>query len=164
MIDESVEIAKQNQSYKTSSQMSRSLSFSKALHDLFNVWDEVHGAGSAASAKSQLDWSCQCAYKAKAGILQKKLCWPRLQKGCLRHGTCCMGSPGIQSWQLKGWKCSTWQVISASSCELNWSVQYLVMMALHSLWPCSRSSVINILFCDYGKHYLNIARDIKIRA
>ena len=31
---------------------------------------KVHGAGSAASAKSQLDWSC--AYKAKAGILQKE--------------------------------------------------------------------------------------------
>ena len=40
------------------------------MSDLFNVFDIVHGAGSAASAKSQLDWSC--AYKAKAGILQKE--------------------------------------------------------------------------------------------
>ena len=39
----------------------------EALKDLFFVFDKVHGTGSAASAKAQLDWSC--AYKAKAGIL-----------------------------------------------------------------------------------------------
>ena len=33
-----------------------------------NQCDKVHGAGSAESAKAQLDWSC--AYKAKADILQ----------------------------------------------------------------------------------------------
>ena len=40
--------------------------------------DKVHGVGSAASAKSQPDWSC--AYKAKAGILQKKTVWAKAAK------------------------------------------------------------------------------------
>ena len=34
------------------------------------ICDKVHGAGSTASAKAQLDWSC--AYKAKADILQNE--------------------------------------------------------------------------------------------
>ena len=38
----------------------------EALCDLFCMCDKVHGAGSAASAKAQLDWSC--AYKAKTGM------------------------------------------------------------------------------------------------
>ena len=49
--------------------LKRSFSY-EALSDLFNVCHNVHGAGSAASAKSQLNWSCAC--KAKARILQKK--------------------------------------------------------------------------------------------
>ena len=43
---------------------------SEALIDPFNDSDKVYGAGSTALDKSQLDWSC--AYKAKAGILQKE--------------------------------------------------------------------------------------------
>ena len=56
----------------------------------FSKCDKVHwhGAGSAASAKSQLDWSC--AYKAKAGILQKETVWAKAAKGHLKHGTKCM--------------------------------------------------------------------------
>ena len=48
---------------------------SEALSNLFNVWDKVHGAGSAESPKSQLDWNC--AYKAKAGIFQKETVWAK---------------------------------------------------------------------------------------
>ena len=51
---------------------------SKALSDLFNVCDKEHGAGRAASAKSQLDWNCAC--KAKAGILQKEFMWAKVAK------------------------------------------------------------------------------------
>ena len=82
MIDESVEFAKQNplSSYKTSSQMREFLlrGHSEALSDLFSMCDKVHGAGSAASAKSQLVWSCAC--KAKAGILQKETVWAKAAK------------------------------------------------------------------------------------
>ena len=42
--------------------------------------DKVHGAGSAASAKSQLDWRCASACKAKAGILQKETVWAKAAK------------------------------------------------------------------------------------
>ena len=45
-------------------------SSAEALSDLFCMCDKVHGAGSAASAKAQLDWSC--AYRAKVGNLQKE--------------------------------------------------------------------------------------------
>ena len=38
----------------------------------------VHGAGSAASSKAQIDWSC--AYKAKAGSLQKETVWAKVAK------------------------------------------------------------------------------------
>ena len=38
----------------------------------------MHGADSVASAKAQLDWSC--AYKAKAGILQKETGWVKAAK------------------------------------------------------------------------------------
>ena len=38
----------------------------------------VHWAGSPAQAKAQLDWSC--AYKAKAGILQKETVWVNTAK------------------------------------------------------------------------------------
>ena len=51
------------------------LSHSEALSDLINVCDKVHGSGSAASTKSQLNWSC--AYKAKAVILQKETVWAK---------------------------------------------------------------------------------------
>ena len=44
-----------------------------ALKDLFFMCDKVHEAGSAASAKAQMD--CRCAYQAKAGILQNEIVW-----------------------------------------------------------------------------------------
>ena len=40
--------------------------------------DKVLGAGSVASAKAQLDWSC--VYKAKAGIFQKGTVWANTAK------------------------------------------------------------------------------------
>ena len=39
----------------------------EALADLFTMCDKIHGAGSAGSAKAQLDW--QCYYKAKKGAM-----------------------------------------------------------------------------------------------
>ena len=66
--------------------LKRSFSY-EALSDLFNVCHNVHGAGSAASAKSQLNWSCACM--AKAGILQKEKVWVKAAKGNLWHGTRC---------------------------------------------------------------------------
>ena len=36
-------------------------------------------------------------------FFRRKLCGPRLQKGCLRHGTRCTWSPGTQSWQWWKW-------------------------------------------------------------
>ena len=57
--------------------MRRSFSL-RLLRGLFNVCDKVHGASSAASAKSQLDWSC--AYNAKAGILQRATMWAKAAK------------------------------------------------------------------------------------
>ena len=43
-----------------------------------STYDKVHGAGSAAPAKSLLDWNC--AYKEKAGILQKETVWAKATK------------------------------------------------------------------------------------
>ena len=42
------------------------------------MFDKVHGAGSQASAKAQLDWSC--TYKEKAGFLQNKTVWANAAK------------------------------------------------------------------------------------
>jgi hypothetical protein len=86
----------------------------EALSDLFFMRDNVHGAGSAASAKAQLDWSC--AYKAKAGILQNETVWANAAK---------MGPEAWYEMYVKPWHPELAlvamqmlsQVISASSCE-----------------------------------------------
>jgi hypothetical protein len=80
--------------------------------------DNVHGAGSAASAKAQLNWSC--AYKAKAGILQNETGWANAAK---------MAPEAWYEMYVKHWHPELAlvamrvlsQVISASSCERNWS-------------------------------------------
>ena len=40
--------------------------------------DKVYEAGSAASVKAQIDWSC--TYKTKAGIFQKETVWNNAAK------------------------------------------------------------------------------------
>ena len=54
----------------------------------FLLCHKVHQAGSAALAQAQLDWNC--AYKAKAGILQKDTVWTTTVKCHYRHGMTCM--------------------------------------------------------------------------
>ena len=84
VIEERMKFARQNplQNYKVPHRLkfsgklldnSYDSACAKALKDPFFMCDKVHGTGSAASAKAQLDWSC--AYKAKAGILQNKTVW-----------------------------------------------------------------------------------------
>ena len=78
----------------------------------------MHGTGSAASAKAQLDWSC--AYEAKAGVLQNKTVWADAAK---------MPSEAWYEMYVKPWHPELAMVgmlvlsqdISASSCERNWS-------------------------------------------
>ena len=55
----------------------------EALCDLFCMCDKVHGAGSAASAKAQLDWSC--AYKAKTVFFQNETVWTNAAKIQMRQ-------------------------------------------------------------------------------
>ena len=73
MIDQSMVFSKQNPLHSYKNLLRREFLFwglLKALSGLFFTCDKVHGAGSAASAKAQLDWSC--AYRAKVGNLQKE--------------------------------------------------------------------------------------------
>ena len=80
----------------------------------------MHGAGSAASAKAQLDWSC--AYKAKAGILQTETVWANaaLAKMPPEAWYELYVKPWWPELALVGMRVLS-QVISASSCERNWS-------------------------------------------
>jgi hypothetical protein len=90
----------------------------EALRDLFCMCDKVHGAGSAASAKAQLDWSC--AYKAKAGILQTETVWANAAKMPPEAWYELYVKPWWPELTLVGMRVLS-QVISASSCERNWS-------------------------------------------
>ena len=106
---------------------------SEALSDLFNVCDKVHGAGSAASAKSQLDWSC--AYKAKAGILQKETMRAKAAKRPIEawyemyvkplHPELAMVGMRVLSRYMHSQRALRVlsQILSASSCERNRSAR-----------------------------------------
>ena len=80
------------------------------------MFDKVHGAGSAASDKAQLDWSC--ANKAKTGFLQNETVWTNAAK---------MAPEAWYEMYVKPWHpelamvgmCVLSQVISVSSCERN---------------------------------------------
>ena len=80
--------------------------------------DKVHGAGSAASAKSQLDWSCAC--KAKAGILQKETVWAKAAKRPFEAWYEMYVKPWHPELVMVEMRVLS-QVISACSCERNWS-------------------------------------------
>ena len=100
MIEESMKYAKQNQqqSYKAPSRNGyQKISLTKHTNQLSNLWplgielfcmfDKLHGAGSQASVKAQLDWSG--AYKEK-DFFRMKQCRLMLQRCHLRHGMRCM--------------------------------------------------------------------------
>ena len=94
-------------------------SCAEALCDLFCMCDKVHGAESAASAKAQLDWSC--AYKAKTGFFQNETVWTNAAKIQMRQAWYKMYvKPWHPELAMVGMRVLS-QVISASSCERNWS-------------------------------------------
>ena len=78
----------------------------------------MHGAGTAASAKAQLDW--HCSYKGKTGIFVNDTLWTNAAR---------MAPEQWYEMYVKAWHPELAevgmrvlsQVISASSCERNWS-------------------------------------------
>ena len=86
----------------------------EALSDLLYMCDKVHGAGSAASATSQLDWSCAC--KAKAGILQKETLWAKAAKRPFEAWYNMYIKPWHPELAIVEMRVLS-QVVSASSCE-----------------------------------------------
>ena len=85
-----------------------------AFQDLVCTCDKVHGAGSQESGKAQPDWSC--AYKAKAGILQKKKVWANAAKMPPEAWYEVHVKPRRPELAKVGTRVLS-QVISASSCE-----------------------------------------------
>ena len=90
----------------------------EALQDLFCMCDKVHGARSQESGKAQPDWSC--AYKAKAGILQNKTVWANAANIPPEAWYEMYVKPWHPELAKVGMRVLS-QVISASSCERNWS-------------------------------------------
>ena len=91
----------------------------EALADLFTMCDKIHGAGSAESAKAQLDW--QCYYKAKKGsIFSRDTTWTNATKMGPEEWYEMYVRPFHPELALVGMRVLA-QVISASSCERNWS-------------------------------------------
>jgi hypothetical protein len=90
----------------------------EALQDLFEMCDRVHGQGTAASAKAQKDW--HCAYKARTGILAKESTWTNAADMPPEAWYECYVKPWHPELAQVGMRVLS-QVISASSCERNWS-------------------------------------------
>ena len=80
----------------------------------------MHGTGSAASAKAQLDWSC--AHKAKAGILQNETVWANAAKMPPEVWHERYVKPWHPESAMVGTRVLS-QVVPASSCERNWSAR-----------------------------------------
>ena len=79
----------------------------------------LHGAGSAESAKAQLDW--QCFYKAKKGpMFSRETVWTNAAKMGPEEWYEMYVSPFHPELAMVGMRVLS-QVISASSCERNWS-------------------------------------------
>ena len=91
----------------------------EALTDFFIMCDKIHGAGSAESAKAQLDW--QCFYKAKKGpMFSRETVWTNAAKMGPEEWYEMYVSPFHPELAMVGMRVLS-QVISASSCERNWS-------------------------------------------
>ena len=88
-----------------------------------STYDKVHGAGSAAPAKSLLDWNC--AYKEKAGILQKETVWAKATKRPFEAWYEMYVKPWHPELALVEMRVLS-KVISASLCERNWSAHELI--------------------------------------
>ena len=86
------------------------------MSGLVCMCDRMHGAGSAASPKAQLDWSC--AYKAKAGILQNEDVWANAANMGLEAWFEMYLMPLHPELAIVGMRALS-QLISASSCERN---------------------------------------------
>ena len=81
--------------------------------------DKIHGAGSAESAKAQLDW--QCFYKAKKGTMfSRETTWKNAANMGPEEWYDLYVRPYHPELALVGMRVLS-QVISASSCERNWS-------------------------------------------
>ena len=98
--------------------------------------DRMHGAGSAASPKAQLDWSC--AYKAKAGILQNEDVWANAANMGLEAWFEMYLMPLHPELAIVGMRALS-QLISASSCERNWSTHGQVHTKTASGWGHNHS-------------------------
>ena len=88
------------------------------MKDFYDLCNLVHGAGSAAAAKAQLDWNC--SYKTKAGILQNEAVWVNAAKMPPEAWYEMYVKPWHPELAMVGMRVLS-QVISASSCERNWS-------------------------------------------
>ncbi len=87
--------------------------------DLFTMWDKIHGVGSAESAKAQLDW--QCYYNVKKGsIFSRDKTWTNATKMGPQEWYEMYVRPLYPDLALVGMRVLA-QVMSASSCERNWS-------------------------------------------
>jgi hypothetical protein len=81
--------------------------------------DRIHGAGSAESAKAQLDWHCY--YKAKKGtFFSMEAAWQNAVQMPAEEWFKLYVRPYHPELALVGMRVLS-QVISASSCERNWS-------------------------------------------
>jgi hypothetical protein len=91
----------------------------EASTDFFTMCDKIHGEGSAESAKAQLDW--KCFYKAKKGTMfSRETTWTNAARmGPEEWYEMCV-MPFHPELALVGIRVLS-QVISASSCERNWS-------------------------------------------
>jgi hypothetical protein len=90
----------------------------EALNDFFAMCDRVHGQGSDASAKAQKDW--HCAYKERTGVLRNESTWKNAAEMPPEKWYHSYVKPWHPELAQVGMRVLS-QVISASSCERNWS-------------------------------------------
>ena len=132
----------------------------EALTDFFTMCDKIHGEGSEESAKAQLDW--QCFYKAKKGpMFSRETTWANAAKMGPEEWYEMYVKPFHPELALVGMRVLS-QVISASSCERNWSAHgHIHTEVRNRLAPATTEKLVYI-YCN-KKAVMAAARDDELK-
>jgi hypothetical protein len=105
--------------------------------------DKIHGEGSPGSAKAQLNW--QCFYKAKkCPMFSRDTTWTNAAKMGPEEWYEMYVRPFHPELALVGMPVLA-QVISASSCERNWSAHWHIHSEVHNrLAPATTEKLVYI--------------------
>ena len=126
----------------------------------YTMCDKIHGEGSEASAKAQLDW--QCFYKAKKGpMFSRETTWANAAKMGPEEWYEMYVKPFHPELALVGMRVLS-QVISASSCERNWSAHgHIHTEVRNRLAPATTEKLVYI-YCN-KKAVMAAARDDELK-